>query len=149
MKNCSLIRDNQSFRNYSVGLQMDPRNVWSTKWSVHKAIWQSEQFPECNMTSARGSLTEDLFGLNEFPNQALKKIHCALDKISLIFETVFWWEIVTLGPTFQLDFSWTLEMPDRENGRFIHPNDSQRSFLSTTAKDFLRENFFKMNKFPN
>ena len=39
-------------------VQLDFRwtlNVRSTKWSVCKDIWQSEQFPECNMTSSRGN----------------------------------------------------------------------------------------------
>ena len=55
MSNCLLIWGCQPFTNSSVGLQLDLQNVRSTKWSVWKTIWHSEQFFQCNMTWSRGN----------------------------------------------------------------------------------------------
>ena len=91
----------------------------------------SEQFPECNMTSCRNSLKVNSFEMIQFPNQPLKKINCAFDKISLLLQTVLESEARRFLPTVQLDFSLTLEMPDRQNDRFARPSDSLKSSLST------------------
>ena len=40
---------------------------------------------ERNMASSRGSSKSNSFEINEFPNQSLKKINPAFDKISLFF----------------------------------------------------------------
>ena len=39
------------------------------------------------MTRSRGSIKADFFELNEFPNQALKNVISAVDKISLVLQT--------------------------------------------------------------
>ena len=54
----------------------------------------------------------------QFPNQPLKKINCAFDKISLLLQTVLESEVRSFLPTVQLDFNWTLEMSDRQNDWF-------------------------------
>ena len=51
----SWLEARQSFINCSVEIQLDHRNVRSTKWPVCKDIWQSEHFPERKMTSFRGN----------------------------------------------------------------------------------------------
>ena len=62
--------------------------------------------------------------MNEFPNQALKEIHCALEKIFKLFVNQ------RLSSSYQL-FSWTsIGQNDRQNDRFAKPNDSLSSFLS-------------------
>ena len=87
----------------------------------------SEQFPECNMTSYRNSFKVNSFEMIEFPNQVLNKINCVFDKISLLLQTVLKSEAKSLLPTFQLDFSSTLKMPDQQNDRFARPSDSLKS----------------------
>ena len=62
----------------------------------------SEQFSECKMTSSRGSFKANSFEMNEFPNQPLKEINSAFDKISLLFQTVLESEARSLLPTVQL-----------------------------------------------
>ena len=78
----------------------------------------SEQVPECNMTSYRNSFKVNSFEMIQFPNQPLKKINCAFDKISLLLQTVLESEVRSFLPTVQLDFNWTLEMSDRQNDWF-------------------------------
>ena len=75
----------------------------------------SEQFPEFNVTSCRISFKVNSFQMIQFPNQLLNKINCAFDKISLISQTVLKSETRSFLPTVQLDFSWTLEMSNRQN----------------------------------
>ena len=65
----------------------------------------SDQFPECNMTSSRGSFKTNSLEMIQFPHQTLKRFNRALDKISLIFQTVLEPEAKSLLPTVQLDFS--------------------------------------------
>ena len=91
----------------------------------------SEQFPECNMTSYRNSFKVNSFEMIEFPNQVLNKINCVFDKISLLLQTVLESEAKSLLPTFQLDFSSTLKMPDQQNDRFARLSDSVKSPVST------------------
>ena len=124
------IRGSQAFTNCSIGLQLNSPNVRSTKWSVCKAIWQSEQFPGCNMTSYRGSFKDNSFEINQFSNQPLKIIVLSL-KIILLLQTVLESEARSLLPTDQLDFSWTLEMSDRQNNWFAGPSYSLGSSMIT------------------
>ena len=96
----------------------------------------SEQFPECKMTSSRGSFTENSFEksleMSEFPNNPLKRNFTpAFNKISLAFQTGLELEARRLLLTVQLDFSWTLKMSDRQNDRFARPSDSLKSSVST------------------
>ena len=65
----------------------------------------SDQFPECNMTSSRGSFKANFLEMIQFPHQPLKRFNRAFDKISLIFQTVLEPEAKILLPTVQLDFS--------------------------------------------
>ena len=67
----------------------------------------------------------------EFPNQALNKINCVFDKIILLLQTVLESEAKSLLPSFQLDFSSTLKMPDQQNDRFARLSDSVKSPVST------------------
>ena len=67
----------------------------------------------------------------QFPNQPLKKINCASDKISLLLQTVLESEARIFLPTVQLDFSSTLKMPDQQNDRFARLSDSVKSPVST------------------
>ena len=69
--------------------------------------------------------------MNEFPNYPLKKISNDFDKMSLFFQTVLESDPASLLPADQLDFSWTLEMSDRQDDRFARPSDSVKSSLST------------------
>ena len=91
----------------------------------------SEQVPECNMTSYRNSFKVNSFEMIQFPNQPLKKINCASDKISLLLQTVLESEARIFLPTVQLDFSSTLKMPDQQNDRFARLSDSVKSPVST------------------
>ena len=68
-----LITRQESFTNCSVSLQLDPWNFRLTKWSVRKAIWQSEQFPDCNMMSAKGFLKANFIQIDEVLNREMKK----------------------------------------------------------------------------
>ena len=43
-----------------------------------QAIWRSEVFLEWDKTSSRGYFKAHLLEMNEFSNQALKKIYCGL-----------------------------------------------------------------------
>ena len=61
-----------------------------------------------------------------------KNIHCLLSKISLHFLTVSWSETSSYLPTVQLDFSWVLEMSNRQNDRFAWTSDNLNSSLSGT-----------------
>ena len=91
----------------------------------------SQQFPECNMASSRGTFKTNSLEMNQLPNQALKKINRAFDKISLLFQTVLELKAKSLLQTVQLEFSWTLEMSDRQNDRFARLSDSLKNFVST------------------
>ena len=111
---------------------MNPRNVQLTKLSVRKAIWGSQHIPECNITSTRGSFKANSFKMDELPNQPLKKFNNNFDKISLLFQTVFESGVRSLLPTVHLDFSWTLEMSDRQNDQLARPFQSLSSSPVTT-----------------
>ena len=84
------------------------------------------------MTSYRNSFTVNSFEIIQFPNQPLTKINCA-DEISLLLQTVLESEANSLSPTVQLDFSWTLEMSDRQNDLFARPSDTLKSYISTLS----------------
>ena len=76
------------FQNCSVGLQLDPWNIRSTKQSVRKAIWQSEEFPEYAVFKLR-TLSFKIFSKwTNFQIRHCKKFHCLLRKISLNYQTV-------------------------------------------------------------
>ena len=90
----------------------------------------SEQFPECNMTSCRNSLKVNSFEMIQFPNQPLKKINCAFEKISQLLQTVLESESRNFLPTVQLDFSWTLQMSDPQNDWFARRSDTLKSSVS-------------------
>ena len=78
-----------------------------------------------------------------------KKFHCPLSKIRLHYQTD-WSEAKSYSPTVQLDFSWTLEMSDRQNDGFDGLSDSLRSSLTTvcTSWELYRRICFE-NKFSN
>ena len=83
------------------------------------------------MTSSRGSFKANSFEINEFRNQPSKKINPAFHKINLLFQTVLKSEGGSLLPTVQLDFSWALEMSNRQNDRLARPSDSLSNSMST------------------
>ena len=101
----------------------------------------SEQFPECNMT----------LEMIQFPNQPLKMINRAFDKLSLLFWTVLEQEPSSVSPTVTLDFSWTLGMSDLQNDRFTRPFTLWRVpwVPPVLAKNSITEFFLEMNKFWN
>ena len=66
----------------------------------------------------------------QFPNQPLKKINCAFDKLSLLLQTVLESEARGFLAAVQLDFSWTLAMSDRQNNRLGRPSHSLKSHPS-------------------
>ena len=68
----------------------------------------------------------------QFPNQPLKKINCAFDKISLLLQTVLESEVRSFLPTVQLDFNWTLEMSDQQNDWFARTFHNLSSSLGAT-----------------
>ena len=90
----------------------------------------SEQFPECNMTY-RNSFKVNSFKMIQFPNQTLKKINYAFNKISLLLQTVLESEARVFLTTVQLDFSSTLKMPDRQNDRFARSSGSLECSVRT------------------
>ena len=60
----TVIDQRQLFTNCSVELKLDPRIVQWTKWLVCKAIWQSEEFPDCHVYQPRCQLLENKCGWN-------------------------------------------------------------------------------------
>ena len=69
--------------------------------------------------------------MNEFPNGSLKKIRNDFDKIGLLSLTVSESEGRSLLATVQLDFSWTLDMPDQQIDRFARAIGSLSNSFST------------------
>ena len=53
---------------------------------------------ECNMTSYRNSFKVNSFKIIQIPDQALKKINCTFDKISLLLQTVLESEAASFLP---------------------------------------------------
>ena len=87
--------------------------------------------------------------MNEFPKQPLKKINPAFDKISLLFQAVLESEARSLLPAVQLDFSWTIQMSDRQNDRFTTQGRLMvASVPCDMRKESFEDTFFEMNKFP-
>ena len=105
---------------------LDPRNVRSRKWSVHKAIWMSQHFPEYPLYKLRTPSPKFFFQIRH-----CKKVHCALSKFSLHSLTASWSKASRRSPTVQLDFRWTLEMFNQQNRRFARP--SERLSISPSA----------------
>ena len=58
-----------------------------------------------------------------------KNFRCRLSKFSLHSLTASWSKASRLSPTVQLDFSWTLEISDRQNDRFVRQSESLRQFV--------------------
>ena len=79
----------------------------------------SEQFPECKMTSYRNSFKVNSFEMIQLPNQPLKKLNCAFDKINLLLPSVLESDSRTFLPTVQLDFSWALKVSNQQNDQFM------------------------------
>ena len=102
-------------------------NVWAVLW--------------VNMTSYRNSFKVNSFEMIQFPNQLLKKINCAFGKISQLWKES---EARSFLPTVQFDFSWTLEMFDRQNDWFTRSSHSLKSYPSTICinKELHQWTFF-------
>ena len=66
------------------------------------------------MTSSRGSVKANSYKMSEFPNQQFKK-NPVFEKINRLFQIVLKSEDRSFLPTVHLDFSWTLQMSDRQN----------------------------------
>ena len=66
-----------------------------------------------------------------FINGPLKKISNDFDKIGVLFLTVSESEGRSLLATVQLDFSWTLDMPDQQIDRFARAFGSLSNSFST------------------
>ena len=82
-------------------------------------------------------LQNQLFGNESTSKLSIKKINRAFDKISLLFQTVLELKAKRLLQTVQLEFSWTLEMSDRQNDRFARLSDSLKNFVSNIC--FIQE----------
>ena len=106
-------------------------NVRLTKWSVRKAIWQSEEFPEYPVYKLRTPSLKFLSKWIIFEFRHCKKVHCPLSKFSFHSLIASWLGTSSLSPTVQLDFSWILQMSDRQNYRFARPYDNLSNSLSS------------------
>ena len=60
--------------------------------------------------------------------KALQKIFCPLSKISVNDQT----QANSLSPSVQLNFSWSLEMSDRQNDRLARPSECLSSSPGAT-----------------
>ena len=80
----------------SIILQLDSRNVRSTKWSVRKAIWQSQELPESNVHQLRTLSQNSFLKWLNVQTRHCKKFHCSLSKISLHCLTAYRWEASSL-----------------------------------------------------
>ena len=118
--------------------------------SVHNAIWMSEQFSECNMTSSRGSFKPNSFEINECPNRPLNKIKNDFHKISLLFHTV----LESVAKAFYQLFSWSSVGPSKCP---IDKMISLQGYLTVwtvfsvprvVATNSFMDTFFEMKKFP-
>ena len=58
-------------------------------------------------------------------------------------------ESSSLSPTVQLDFSWTLVMPDRQNDQFASTSNSPVLTWLLHQTWLLQDQFFEINEFPN
>ena len=58
-------------------------------------------------------------------------------------------ESSSLSPTVQLDFSWTLEMSDRQNDQFASTSNSPVLTWLLYQTWLLQDQFFEINEFPN
>ena len=76
-------------------------------------------------------LQSQFFWNESTSKSSIIKINRAFDKISLLFQTVFELEAKSLLSTVQLEFSWTLEMSDRQNDRFARLSGSLKNSVST------------------
>ena len=132
----------------AVGLQLDPPNVRSTKWSVRKAIWQSEEFHDYPMYMLRAPSLKIFSKWIVFQNRHCKKVHCTLSKFRLHSLTASWPKASSLSQTVQLDFSWILEMSDRQKDPFARPSESLSNSLNTmcTIWGLLHRIFLKVIK---
>ena len=73
-----IIRAYQAFTNCSDGLQLNPRNIRSPKWSLREVIWRSGQFLEYHVEQLR-NLSEVIFW--KWINILTR--HCSLLKLKL------------------------------------------------------------------
>ena len=103
---------------------LDPWNVRSRKWLVHKAIWMSQHFPDYPLYKLRTPSPKFFFKWITFQIRHSKKAHCALNKFSPHSLTACWSKASRRSATVQLDFSYTLEMFDQRNHRFARPSES-------------------------
>ena len=97
----------------------------------HLTVWAVPRL-QCVLT--KKSFTEDFSKLINFQITYCKKFHCLLSKYSQHCLTAYWSKASSLLPTDQLDFSWTLEMSNWQNYRFVRSSDSVSSFLSTLCR---------------
>ena len=61
-----------------------------------------------------------------------KILHSRLSKVTLHYETAPSSEATSVSPTAQLDFSWTLQISDRQNDWFARPSQCLSSSVSAT-----------------
>ena len=69
-------------------------------------------------------------------------------KFILLFQTNLESKARGFLPTIQLDFTWTIEMSDRQNDRFASPSDGLSNSFSTMrkAENSFTERFLQVNK---
>ena len=119
-------------------------NARSIKWSVRKAIWQPQEFPDYPIYRLRAPSLKIFSKWIIFQITYCKKVHCPLSKFILHSLTASWSKASCLSPTVQLDFSWTHEISYRQNDRFARGSDSLSNSLSTmgTIWELLQRIFF-------
>ena len=98
-------------------------NVRSTKWSVCKAIWMSDQFPEYQVYQLRTFTQKTFSKWNNVQSKHCRKFHCPLSKISLYYLNVTSYRLTV----FRKLFNWTSVGPskcpiDKLIGLQGHPN---------------------------
>ena len=88
---------------------LDPWNVRSRKWLVHKAVWMSQHFPEYPLYKLRTPSPKFFFKWITFQIRHSKKAHCALNKFSLHSLTACYQRLADA----QQLFSWTSVRPSK------------------------------------
>ena len=134
-----LTKGYQIFTNYSGGLQSDPRNVRSTKWSIGKAIWQSEEFCYSPVHLTRTPSLNLFTKWINFELRQWKNANCHLDKISLHYHTVIDHRLTVVH---QL-FSWTsVGLPKCPINKIIGSQSHLRVWAIPWIPCVLSENSF-------
>ena len=89
---------------------------WLTKWLVHKIMWQSSSSLSTKCHYQRAPSKTVFSRAMSFQLRHWRKVHSALNKISLHFQTDCWSKARCLSPTVQFKFSTYLYYVSGELG---------------------------------